>query len=75
MMAYARIGEIVKHLSDELLLTQPQIEWREIKGFRDVLLHRYFDINLERVWQAVEKLSALESAVQQLLAKLAEGDE
>jgi uncharacterized protein with HEPN domain len=40
MMCYARIGEIVKQIPDETLLTQPQIEWREIKGFRDVLSHR-----------------------------------
>lgn len=67
MMAYARIGEIVKRIPDEVLETQPQIEWRDIKGFRDVLLHRYFDINVVRVWQAVEKLPELQTAVQTLL--------
>lgn len=37
MMAYARIGEIAKRLPESLLATQPEAEWREIKGFRDVL--------------------------------------
>ena len=68
MMAYVRIGEIVKQIPDEVLSTQAHIEWREIKGFRDVLIHRYFDINVVRVWEAVEKLPALQNAVQTLLA-------
>lgn len=77
MMAYARIGEIAKQLPDDLLTAQPQIEWRELKGFRDVLIHRYFDINPARVWEAVEKLPALHSAVTALLAALppAESDD
>ena len=70
MLAYARIGEIVKRISDDLLMSQPDIEWREIKGFRDVLLHRYFDINMERVWEAVEKLPELRAAVESLLENL-----
>jgi uncharacterized protein with HEPN domain len=75
MLAYARIGEIVKRISDSLLATQPQIEWKEIKGFRDVLLHRYFEMKMERVWEAVEKLPALRAAVEALLASLPDADE
>lgn len=75
MMAYARIGEIVKQLPTELLITQPHIEWREIKGFRDVLLHRYFDVNMERVWMAVEKLPELHAAVKALLSSLPPEDD
>lgn len=70
MMAYVRIGEIVKQIPDDLLLTQPGIEWREIKGFRDVLIHRYFDINVVRVWDAAERLPALQQAINALLNAL-----
>jgi uncharacterized protein with HEPN domain len=70
MMAYARIGEIVKQIPNSVLANQPQVEWREIKGFRDVLIHRYFDINVLRVWGAVEQLSALQAAATALLASL-----
>jgi uncharacterized protein with HEPN domain len=70
MMAYARIGEIAKQIPDDIFSKQPQVEWRDLKGFRDVLIHRYFDINLERVWAAVEKLSELQSAIDALLADL-----
>ena len=75
MMAYARIGEIVKRIPDDLLKTQAQIEWREIKGFRDVLLHRYFAINAERVWEAVEKLPELQKAIEALLQTLPDEDD
>ncbi len=70
MMAYSRIGEILKQIDDALLAAQPQIDWKSIKGFRDVLIHRYFDISIERVWQAVEQLPALRAAVEALLADL-----
>ncbi len=75
MMAYARIGEIAKQIPNDLLDTQPQIAWREIKGFRDVLLHRYFEINIERVWEAVEDLPNLRLAVEALSANVPADDE
>jgi uncharacterized protein with HEPN domain len=67
-MAYARIGEIVKQIPVEVLTKQPQIAWRDIKGFRDVLIHRYFDVNIERVWEAVEDLPNLRAAVELFLS-------
>ena len=70
MMAYMRIGEIVKQLPDELLATQPDVPWRDIKGFRDVLIHRYFEINVVRVWDAVEQLPTLKTAVAAMLESL-----
>jgi uncharacterized protein with HEPN domain len=75
MMAYARIGEITKRIPDELLNQYPKAEWRNIKGFRDVLVHRYDEILPERVWDAIEKLPALRSAAEAILAGLPEEDE
>lgn len=68
MMAYARIGEIVKRIPDDLLNQHPEAEWRNIKGFRDVLIHRYDEILPERVWDAIEKLPILRSATEAMLA-------
>jgi uncharacterized protein with HEPN domain len=70
MMAYARIGEIAKRLPDALLATRPEAEWKDVKGFRDVLLHRYDEIVPKRVWDAVQKLSVLKAAVESLLRDL-----
>lgn len=70
MMAYTRIGQLLKQIPEELLANQPQVPWAAIKGFRDVLAHQYHTINLERVWGAVEALPALQDAVDALLAAL-----
>lgn len=65
--AYEVIGEIVKRLPDDLLDQQPHIRWKDIKGFRDVLIHQYGDIDLDRVWKALEDLPNLHAAVKALL--------
>jgi uncharacterized protein with HEPN domain len=75
MMAYTRIGEIVKRIPDDLLNQYPEAEWRNLKGFRDVLAHRYDEILPERVWDAVEKLPTLRASVEALLANLPEDEE
>lgn len=75
MMAYARIGEIAKRLPDELLATRPEAEWKDVKGFRDVLLHRYDEIVPTRVWDAVRKLPILKAAVESLLRDLKAEDD
>jgi uncharacterized protein with HEPN domain len=39
------IGEASKNLSASLKGRHPDIEWREIAGMRDKVIHRYFEIN------------------------------
>lgn len=70
--AYEIIGEIVKRLPPELLTQQPQIEWQDIKEFRDFLAHNYDRVQLKIVWGAVKKLPDLKTAVLALLAALPE---
>lgn len=68
--AYEIIGEIVKRLPDSLLEQQSHIRWKDIKGFRDVLIHQYNQIDLDIVWEAIEDLPNLRAAVEDLLAGL-----
>ncbi len=62
------IGEAVKGLSDDLRSAHPDVPWKQIAGMRDVLIHHYFGVKLETVWQVViEHLPPLRQRVQQLL--------
>lgn len=48
------IGEAVKNISDKTREKYPEVEWRNIAGARDVFIHGYFRVDLERVWDIVE---------------------
>lgn len=60
------IGEAVKHLPLDVRERNPQVEWREIAGFRDIAVHEYFGIDEEILWDIVQ------NEVPSLLAKLPE---
>lgn len=49
------IGEAVKHIPRELKDKYLEIPWKEIAGTRDVLIHEYFGVNLERIWKTIQK--------------------
>lgn len=52
------IGEAAKKLSDEFNLkksSKHSFPWREIAGIRDKLVHDYFEIDVEAVWETIEK--------------------
>ncbi|NOX63794.1 MAG: DUF86 domain-containing protein [Chloroflexi bacterium] len=48
------IGEAASRLSDEVWERHPEIPWKQIVGMRHILVHHYFGIDLELVWQVVE---------------------
>ena len=49
------IGEAVKNLPDDLRRNHPEIPWRDITGMRDIIVHQYFGIDLEFVWDVATK--------------------
>ena len=48
-------GEATKHLSPEFREKYSNIPWRAIAGMRDKLIHDYFDVDLDTVWEAATK--------------------
>lgn len=65
------IGEASKRLSAELKDRHPAIPWRRIGGLRDHLIHRYMHVDLEIIWQIVERdLPQLKSTVAKELSNL-----
>lgn len=62
------IGEATKRLSLELKNTYPNIPWKQIAGLRDILIHDYLQVNLDRVWGIiVQNLPQLKQTVEAIL--------
>ncbi len=65
------MGEATKRLTTELRQQHPQVAWRRIAGFRDVLIHNYGEIRLDAVWTAIAtELPALETQLLEILQEL-----
>lgn len=65
------IGEAVKNLPDDIRQMRPDIEWKKIARFRDMIVHHYFRVNLEVVWDVLENhIVELEKAVRQIRSKI-----
>ncbi len=66
------IGEAVKNISQEIKNKYPQIEWKKIAGTRDILIHAYFNVDLDLTWDVVEnKLPKLKKQIKIILKELA----
>lgn len=62
------IGEAVKNIPDDFKEKHSDIPWKQISGMRDILIHEYFGVNLERVWKtAKEDLPKLKEAISKIL--------
>jgi len=67
------IGEAARRLPEEIRNLAPDIPWHKIIGMRNILVHGYFEIDLDVVWDAVQQdVPPLKPAVEALLEKLEE---
>ena len=62
------MSESTQRLSDAVKAAHPEIEWRRISAFRNVLVHNYLGIDLEIVWEVIcRDLPKLKEVVLSLL--------
>ena len=47
------IGESAAHISVELRARYPHVSWTEMSGARNVIVHGYFGLDWERIWQTI----------------------
>lgn len=68
------IGEAAKNVPEEVRFRYPRIDWARMAGLRDILIHQYFGIDLEIIWDIINsKLPGLEDQMRQILT--AEGQD
>ncbi len=46
-------GEVSNYTSDKFMLLHLQIEWRKLADFRNRLIHHYFGVSLDIVWDII----------------------
>jgi len=62
------LAESTQRLSESLKAKRKEIDWEALSGFRNVLVHDYLGIDLERVFDSIENdLPGLRAAVESLL--------
>ncbi len=66
------IGEAARHVSDEFRARFPEADWRRVVGFRNVVIHEYFDVDLDIVWVVINRhMPKLKKVVARMLETLA----
>jgi uncharacterized protein with HEPN domain len=72
------IGEATRYIPATLRERYTQIEWSRVVGFRNIVIHAYFAVDVEIVWTiATQRLSELKAVLTEMLQdyNLQEGDE
>lgn len=66
------LGQAANGLSDQVKASEEAIPWREIIGFRNVLVHEYFRVDLQTTWEIIENdIPALLDALYRMNGRVA----
>jgi uncharacterized protein with HEPN domain len=71
MMNFVFIGEMVDRISDRTKIDHPEVDWKQIKDFRNIIAHNYLGIDAEEVWQIVQNhVPKLQTELSAIVIKL-----
>lgn len=76
LYSLAVIGEAVVSVIAELEAAAPEIPWHQLRGMRNAVIHEYFRVDVELIWETVRSdLPKLKEALQHILKGLKAGGE
>lgn len=62
------LSESTQRLSDKQKETHPEIDWRRISGFRNVIVHDYLGVDIPHVWDIIAyELPILKNTIEEML--------
>jgi len=67
------LAESTQRLAEEVKEKHPAVPWRSIASFRNILVHNYLGIDLDRIWRIVqEDVPQLKTAINAMLKEMAD---
>lgn len=65
------IGEAIKHLPKEFRRKYKNVEWKKVAGLRDIVVHEYFSINEDIIWDVIKhKIPELKKEIDKILKEI-----
>jgi len=75
LYSLAVIGEAVTSSISDLEAAEPKMPWHKIRGMRNAVIHEYFRVDLEIVWQTTQSdLPALKAILEKIMTRLSGKD-
>lgn len=64
------IGEAIKKIPEKVRLQNPDVEWKKIGDLRNILIHEYFGVDIDIIWDVIQnKLPQLKQQIKRIAAE------